>query len=355
MTGTAARFDTGELRNFANKALVAAGLTDHLAQVVAEVLVEGDLMGHDTHGLALLPSYLTALQNAGMTTEGSPEILRDRTAAALWDGKFLPGPWLITEGFRIGIERAREAGTFSLSIQRSHHTASLVAYLRPVVEAGMVGFLAVSDPTEVCVVPFGGTRPVLSTNPIAWGFPGETGGHILIDVSTSATTNGMVNRLHKSGERFQHNWLADNQGRATNDPAVRFGEPVGSILPLGGIESGHKGTGLGIATEGLTHALSGHGRHTAPRGWQANVFLQVIDPEAFGGRQAMESEVNHLRSTIRNTPPADPMRPVRVPGDRALQNRARQLSQGVSLADSILVGLQEWARKLNIGELEAQK
>jgi LDH2 family malate/lactate/ureidoglycolate dehydrogenase len=339
--------DAAGLRDFATSALCAAGLASSMAPTVAEVLVEGDLMGHDTHGLALLPAYLSALENGGMARSGQPEVLRDCPAAMLWDGCFLPGPWLLTEGFRQGVKRAHENGTFTLAIARSHHTASLVAYLRPVVEQGMVAMITVSDPTEACVLPFGGTAPLLSTNPLAWGFPG-TEGAILVDVSTSTTTNGMVRRLSEQNRLFRDELLADNAGRASRDPAVRLTDPPGSILPLGGMASGHKGTGLGIVVEALTHGLSGNGRHTGPQGWQANVFLQVFDPEIFGGRSALETELGHLARNIRANKPTDPDKAVRLPGDRALNNRARHLSQGVPLIAPIYQKLEEWAVKLKI-------
>lgn len=346
-------YDSAALRLFAGEALMAAGLAQDLAPDVASVLVEGDLMGHDTHGLALLPAYLAALENGGMKREGRPQVINDRPAAALWDGCFLPGPWLLAEGLRLGVERARQAGTFSLSIRRSHHTASLVAYLLPVVEAGMIATITVSDPTETCVVPFGGAEPVISTNPVAWGFPGEAGA-VLVDVSTSSTTNGMVKRLASDNRLFANEWLADNQGRPSRDPAVRFTDPPGSIQPLGAAASGHKGTGLGITVEALTHGLSGNGRRHEPKGWQANVFLQVLDPEVFGGRDGFEAELGHLAGRIRSSRPADPDRPVRVPGDRALKNRSERLQSGVPLSEAILAGLREWAGKLGIDTPEAR-
>ncbi len=341
------RFAAEALCGFAIDCLTARGLAPELAQKVAEILVEGDLMGHDTHGLALLPAYLAALESGGMRANGQPKVIADRPAAAVWDGDFLPGPWLLSEGFRLGIERARESGTFTLSIARSHHTASLAAYLRPVVEAGMIGMIAVSDPTESCVLPFGGTAPLLSTNPLAWGFPGQKQ-PVLVDISTSMTTNGMVKRRAAAGELFSEACLADAHGQPSRDPAVRFGNPPGSILPLGGMSSGHKGTALGIVAEALTHGLSGNGRGPRPKGWQSNVLLQVLDPEAFGGLGAFGAELDHLAGAIRANPPADPARPTRVPGDQALARRAERLIAGVPLAASILNGLDDCARALSL-------
>ncbi len=344
---TQIRFRATDLHAFAVAALTAATLPARFAEAIAAVLVEGDLMGHTTHGLALLPAYLASLENGGMAREGSYEVLKDKQATALWDGRYLPGPWLITQGFALGIERAQQFGTFTLGIRRSHHTASLVAYLKAVTDAGFVGILSVSDPTERCVAPAGGRAPLHSTNPIAFGLPTE-GAPILVDISTSSTTNGMVKRLAAVGEGFTHDWLVSADGKASGDPQVRFSEPPGAILPLGGMDNGHKGFGLGILTEALTHGLSGHGRVLDPKGWQANVFIQVIDPDFFAGLDVLRRELSHFVDTAHAVPPIDPARPVRLPGERGLMLRQDQLREGVSLSQPITDGLKPWTDKFGI-------
>jgi len=326
---------------------MSVGLPEHLAEITASILVEGDLMGHTTHCLDLLPAYLAGLENGGMERSGSHEVLKDKQATALWDGRFLPGPWLISQGFALGIERARQFGTFTLSIRRSHHTASLVAYLKAVTDAGLIGLLSVSDPAERCVAPAGGRAPLHSTNPIAFGLPTE-GEPILVDISTSSTTNGMVKRLLASGEQFAHDWLVSAQGAAGRDPQLRFDDPPGAILPLGGMDNGHKGFGLGILSEALTHGLSGHGRMLDPRGWQANVFLQVLDPDMFAGADILRREMSFFAESAHKVPPIDPDRPVRLPGERGLAFRAMQLQDGVALSAAIVEGLRPWAEKFDL-------
>ncbi|SMQ85764.1 L-lactate dehydrogenase [Devosia lucknowensis] len=341
------RFAAAELVAFARNALIAGGLGTAFAETTADVLVEGDLMGHTTHGLALLPAYLAALENGGMAREGSFDVLRDKQATALWDGRFLPGPWLITQGFALGVERARTFGTFTLSIRRSHHTASLVAYLKAVTDAGLMGILSVSDPTERCVAPAGGRAPLHSTNPIAFGLPTEEA-PILVDISTSSTTNGLVKRLFASGGQLPHDWLVSAEGEASADPGVRFTDPPGAVLPLGGMDNGHKGFGLGILAEALTHGLSGHGRVIEPRGWQANVFIQVLDPEFFAGADVLRRELSHFADTAHAVPPIDPARPVRLPGERGLALRETQLREGMVLSPAIVEGLAPWAEKYGL-------
>lgn len=341
------RYPADALRLFAQALLTRAGLPDDRAQAVAEVLVEGDLLGHDTHGLALLAPYLAEIERGAMAATGDIVVLNDRPAALLWDGCRLPGPWLTRYATDTAIERARAYGTATVVIRRSHHIACLAAYLCRATEQGFVLLLACSDPNAASVAPFGGTRAVFTPDPLAIGFP-TAGDPVLVDISASVTTNGMSARLHKLGRRFVHRWLLDAGGNATDDPAVLFAVPQGTILPLGGLEAGHKGYGLALLNEALTGGLAGFGRADPKEGWGATVFVQALDPEAFGGRDAFVRQAEFITAQCRHNPPRPGVDAVRVPGERALARRREQLARGLQLHDSILPALEPWAQRFDI-------
>lgn len=340
------------LLSFAQALLEASGLAADRAATVADVLVEGDLLGHTTHGLALLPGYLDAISTGGMATQGEWETVSDRGASVLWDGRRLPGPWLVTRAIDLALERAAAHGTATVVIRRSHHIACLAAYLARVTARGMVVLLQSSDPSVASVAPFGGTRAFITPNPMAAGFP--TGGDpVLLDVSTSTTTNGLTGRLKNEGAVLGHPWLLDAAGQPTPDPAALFTDPPGSILPLGGLDSGHKGYALGLLVEALTAALGGFGRADASEGWGAAVFLQVIDPAAFGGLDGFLRQTTWLADAARASPPTPGTDAVRLPGARGLALRRRQLAEGVRLYPSIMPALAPWAGRLGVPAPEA--
>ena len=211
------RYATQALHEFAHDLLINAGLERDMAAVVAEVLLEGDLLGHDTHGLALLASYLRELDAGTMTKSGQHRVVEERAAGALWDGDRLPGPWLTRLAIDDAIERARRCGTGTVVIRRSHHIACLAAYLSRATERGFVLLLSCSDPNAASVAPHGGTRAVFTPDPLAFGFPTQ-GDPVLIDLSASLTTNGMTARLHKHGQRLAHPWLMTADGKSYRRP-----------------------------------------------------------------------------------------------------------------------------------------
>jgi L-lactate dehydrogenase len=344
---TTPRYSYSALVDFARTLLARSGLDDAKAAAVAEILVEGDLMGHDTHGLGLLGPYLDELAAGRMEKEGRPTVLADFPAAVTWDGRRLPGPWLVVEAMALATERAATQGTCTVVIRRSHHIACLAAYLKRATDQGLMMVLTCSDPTGASVAPHGGLDAVFTPNPIAAGFP-TTGVPVLMDVSTSTTTNGLTGRLHKEGRKLPADWLVDAQGVSTNDPAVLFANPKGTILPLGGKDSGHKGYGLTLLVEALTGGLAGHGRADPPEGWGATVYLQIIDPRAFAGTDAFVRQTGEVADRCHASKPIDKASPVRTPGEKGIGLADRQRAGGVALYPTIMPTLAGWATRLGI-------
>lgn len=335
------------LLQLAHQLLTRTGVAEPIARDVAEVLLEGDLLGHDTHGLALLAPYLAEIEKGAMARDGQYTIVNERAATAVWDGQRLPGPWLTRRAIDAAIDRATTFGTGTVVIKRSHHIACLAAYLQRATDKAMVILLTCSDPNTASVAPFGGTRALVTPDPIAFGFP--TGGDpVLIDISASITTNGMSARLARQGKRFAHDWLLDADGNPTGDPAALTTNPPGTILPLGGLEAGHKGFGLALIVEALTGGLAGFGRADEKQGWGATVCVQVFDADAFGGATALVRQTEHLRQAAHANPPRSGFERVRLPGERGLARKREQLADGVTLNPDILPALKPWAQKLGV-------
>jgi L-lactate dehydrogenase len=341
------RYAAADLTTFATTLLHHAGLIRERAAVVADALVEADLMGHSTHGLQLLAPYLHELEVGNMAKDGEPVTIADHGSAITWDGGYLPGPWLMHQAMNVAFERIHTHPVVTIVIRRSHHIACLAVYPKHATDKGLLMLLTCSDPNNRSVAPYGGIKPIYTPNPLAAGIP--TGGEpIILDISLSCTANGVVARAQKEGKRLPYGWLLDAQGHLTSNPAVLSADPPGSILPLGGQDLGYKGFALGILVEALTASLGGHGRADHPDHWGASVFLQMINPAAFGGLDAFVRETDWLADACRSNPvkPGDP--PARLPGSRALTLRAEQLQNGIALYPAILPALSPWAEKFQI-------
>ena len=341
------RYHFTDLIHFARQLLAQSGLDQDKAEAVADTLVQGDLMGHTTHGLALLAGYLRELETGAMRKEGNPLVVADFPAAVTWDGQRLPGPWLVFQAMALAAQRAATQGTCTVVIRRSHHIACLAAYHKRATDQGLMMVLACSDPNAASVAPFGGLDAVFTPNPMSAGIP-TSGVPVVMDVSTSATTNGLTNRLHQEGKRLPAHWVLDGNGVPGDDPGVLFADPKGTILPLGGADSGHKGYGLSLLVEALTGGLAGHGRADVPEGWGATVYLQIIDPRAFAGLAAFTRQTGAVADQCRSSRPSQPGRAVRTPGENGLAMATAQMKNGVELYPSIMPMLDTWADKLAV-------
>ena len=347
MPSASPRHDAVVLTAFARALLEAQRVRGDIAADVAAILVDGDLLGHTTHGLALLPGYLGELETGSMRGDGEPAVVNARAAAQLWDGRRLPGPWLTLRAIDAAATMARACGTGTVVVKRSHHIACLAAYAKRIADAGMLGFVHCSDPSMKSVAPFGGVSAVFTPNPLSAGIP-TSHDPMLLDISASLTTNGFTNRLFKAGQKLPHPWVQDARGNATDDPGVLFADPPGTLLPLGGLDAGHKGYALALLVEAVTGGLAGFGRADPAEGWGATVFVQVLDPAAFGGVDAFARQTDHLVDTCHAAAPRPGVPRVRVPGENGLARFRAQRAEGVALHPSILPALAAWAAKSSV-------
>lgn len=341
---TAPRYDDAALTQYAQSLLTAVGMPADKARDVASVLVEADLLGHDTHGLDLLTPYMADAEAGRMTLSGDPVVLNDRPAVLSWDGRRLPGPWLVLRALEQATQRALAYGTGTVSVRRGYHIGCLAVYARRVAAQGYVLLLYSSAPAGASVAPYGGTRALFSPSPLAVGFP--TGGDpVLVDVSTSITTNNLTARLNREGRKLPGKWLIDETGAPTDDPGVLVAPRTGTILPLGGLDAGHKGYGLSLMVEALTAGLAGHGRSDPGERFGATLFVQVIDPDAFSGIDEFRAQMDWIVDACRSNPPARGVDEVRLPGQRGLALMREQLRRGVALKPSIVAALARLGEK----------
>jgi LDH2 family malate/lactate/ureidoglycolate dehydrogenase len=337
------RFDVEAVERFTLGVFLAAGLDPDKARAVSHYLVEADLMGHTTHGLALAPGYLQSIADGIMTKAGKPVIVSDRGACVAWDGQRLPGAWLTEAAMDLAIERAQQFGTAIVTVGNSHHIGCLAAYLTRATDRGNLVTLASSSPSGASVAPFGGRKGVFSPNPIAYGIP-TSGAPILIDISASITTAHMSRRLVREGKRFPQAWLLNPDGSPTDDP--RTLDQGGTILPAGGLDHGQKGYGMALFIEALTQGLAGFGRADQPMGTSAAVTIQVLDPDAFAGQSAFRLQMDWLANACLTNPPRPGVESVRLPGGNALARKQQALEDGLLLQEGVFDAFVEKASSL---------
>ncbi|WP_313617461.1 Ldh family oxidoreductase [Agrobacterium sp.] len=341
---TASRYDVDAVRDLTHRLFVASGMAEAVALDVTECLLTADMMGHSTHGLIIAPWYFEEIGRGGMNLEGTYEVRSDRGGCIAWNGRRLPGAWLINRAIDVALERISDHGVVTVTIADGHHTGALATYLPRLTERGLLVQLACSGPASGGVAPFGGTRGIFTPNPLSAGIPSR-GDPILLDISCSITTIKRSTQLAEAGQHYPGVWALDADGNPSDDPQVLIsGE--GSLLPVGGLDHGHKGYAMALLVEALTQGLSGVGRKDGLSGIAMNTFLQVIDPSAFGGSEAFLDEATWLIDACHANPPRPGVSKVRVPGDQARSRMAKARQSGVLLDQVIVAGLEPYAEKI---------
>ncbi|MDB5412999.1 MAG: yjmC 1, partial [Rubritepida sp.] len=176
--------------------LQAWGSPAHLAEVTAEVMVETDLMGVDSHGISMLMNYEEMLRAGQLRISGEPRIARDFAATALVDGADGLGHPAAVMAMKLAIEKARAFGVGAVGVVNSHHFGAAGYYARLASSAGLIG-LVTSSTRGVLMVPTRATEPVLGTNPIAFAAPaGPDHRPVVLDMATTTVAGNKVKVYH---------------------------------------------------------------------------------------------------------------------------------------------------------------
>jgi LDH2 family malate/lactate/ureidoglycolate dehydrogenase len=342
------RLPAGHLEALAANLFAGAGMEEGKAQCMAHLLLLTDRMGRPTHGLAQAAAYLDQIEKGLMTTSGEPEIIRDTGSTFVWDGRYLPGLWLMDQAIEIALSRVAEHGVVTFACSKSHHIGCLAALAKKAADRGCYAMLASSGPHTRIVAPYGGKEGLFSPNPFAFAFP-TSAFPVLIDTCASITTLSLTREKAAAGIEFDQPWLLDHEGRPSRDPTiVERATEKGSLMLLGGEDSGHKGFGLALMVEALTQGLSGHGRRDAPTRWGASIYMQIIDPEAFAGREAFIEQMDFFADRCHANAPIDPAHPVRLPGEQANRRIAEADALGVPVSPETMAALTQWAQRLGV-------
>ena len=323
-----------------------AGSPADEAKLVASSLVKANLMGHDSHGVGLVPTYVRHIQ-AGLLIPGtSAECVKDDGAIMMFDGCRGFGRRAGGEAMAAAAERCRDTGVVLMTLRNAHHIGRIGAYGEIAMEHGLISlhFVNVIDhgPT---VAPWGGGEARYVTNPVCIAVPGtENTPPTLLDMATSLIALGKARVAMSKGEQVEEGLMIDADGKPTTDPSVMYGNPKGALLPFGD----HKGSGLALMCELLAGGLSGGGT-IQPDNPQLqsiinNMFTIVIDPARLVDMTWLRSEIDATITYVKSARPVDPDKPVIVAGDAERARTAERMAAGIEIND------EAWAEMRASGE-----
>ena len=237
-------------RGRATDLLTAVGLRPDRAAATARALVLAEVWGLASHGLLRLPVYLDRTIAGGHPADADLTVVTDTGALIVLDGGGGLGHWQLGEAVGLGIERARDHGVALVAVGDSGHCGALGVFAADAAEAGMAALVFSTGPAVL--PPWGGDQRLLSTSPLAAGFPVKPRPAV-VDLAMSTVARGKIAAYAARGEQLPDGWALDASGEPTNDPDVAI---RGMLSPLGGA----KGYALAFMVEALTAGLVGPSR-----------------------------------------------------------------------------------------------
>ncbi len=350
------RVPARQIRQQLVSVLRAWGMSEAHAGTTAEMMLETDLRGVDSHGISMLPTYDREFRAGRLNMRPVFQTVREGPAMALIDADAALGHPVSVHAMNLAVDKCREGGVAVVSVFNSHHFGAAGCYSRIAAERGVIGMVT-SATRGVSMVPTFAAEPVMGTNPLAFAAPARRNPPFQLDMATTTVAAGRV-KVHKLNHRpLPPGWVVDGDGRPVTDAeeAFRyvFERPEGGITPLGGAREagGHKGYGLAVMVHILGGTLSGASfspirNRTQQPSAPHNIghFFLAIDPRAFRGAGEFEHDLDQVIDVLHNARPADPAQPVLVAGDPEMATRSERLQHGVPVPDDLMEQLRAVAK-----------
>ena len=327
--------------------LAAWGMDAAVVKTTADVMLETDLVGVDSHGISMLMSYDEQRRRGKLNLDAKPRVVRENAATALIDADAGLGHFRRVMAMSLAIDKAKGAGIGAVSVFNSHHFGAAGYYAAMAAKRGLLG-LVTSSARGIMVVPTRAAVPVLGTNPIAFAAP--------------TRRNNPFQPRHRDGDRRgqqgqglrpqrqvdSSGWVSDERGEPIRDAALAMDylwkRDVGGLTPLGGTPemASHKGYGLSMMAHILGAVLSGGAfppilAQTRAASDPDNVghFFLAIDPGAFRLDGAFEDELDAIVDFLHASKPLDAAEPVLVAGDPEAATRAKRLHEGIPIPGAL--------------------
>ncbi|HEY7578355.1 MAG TPA: Ldh family oxidoreductase [Acetobacteraceae bacterium] len=313
------RLSVAEARALGEASLRRIGFPADEAAIITDQLIDNALCGYR---FASLPRILAIAEDERTGKPRAPvRVVRETPVSALVDGGNKVGYVAAYRGAEIAISKALASGIAVVGVHNSYYSGRNAYYVELMVRAGLVGIHTASARPHV--LPPGGRRAALGTNPISIGFP-STNGPVIYDIGTASLMWGEVLLMARLGQALPEGVGFDAEGGPTRNAGAVARD--GSVTAFGG----HKGYGLSFAIQAL-------GLLAGAVGQDYGFLFIAIDPAIlvadFAARMA------ELVARVKATPRQPGVGEIRIPSERAFREREQRRREGIVLDRKVVEAL----------------
>jgi len=339
-----ASIPTKKIFDVAKEILLACGLPEEDAAIVADTIVSAHRKEKHTHGLGRLPIYHRKIGSGQMVPKTPMEMVSDRGVVSVYDAGNGFGQVAAYKAMHICLNKAAEFGIGVVAIRNSNSFGTADYFGEMATEGGMIG-IVMGNASPALATP-GGNRSVMGTNPLCFAFPGtDKNPPIVLDMACSVVARGKIRMALKNGEKIPENWAVDADGAPTDDPEKALG---GMINAMGG----YKGFGLALVVDILAGMMSGSAfggevkALNTPEGFSRyGHFLAAINPDFFLVDTEYCEKMDSLVERVKNS--GEPGA-VLLPGERSFVSSQRN-AESVELSERIIIETNQLATLVGAG------
>ena len=330
----------------------AWGMSDAHADTTAEMMVETDLRGVDSHGIGMLPTYDQEFRNGRLNMRPTFKKARENAATALVDADRSLGHPAAVYAMNLAVDKCLAAGVGVVAVFNSHHFGAAGCYSRIAADRGVIG-LVTSATRGVTMVPTFAAEPVMGTNPLAFAAPAKRNPPFELDMATTTVAAGKV-RVYKLNHRpLPTGWVIDGDGKVVTDSAKGFQHVTdrdGGITPLGGSrEAGsHKGYGLAVMVHVLAGTLAGASfspirNQTQKQSDPHNIghFFMALDPAAFRPLDEFRRDMDRLARELKDSSKAEGQDRIYIHGEKSFAKMEKHRKEGIPLDAKVVENLKK--------------
>ena len=356
------RVQVDSLKSFCRQVFEKVDVSPADAEVSADVLVQADLRGIGSHGVARLRRYFRGLQTGQMLTKPEIKVERETATTALIDGGAGLGPPVGVRGMRMAIGKAEEMGVGFVAVRNSTHYGIAGYYAMMALEHDFIGISMTNS--DVLVVPTFGRDAKLGTNPISVAVPSGKERPFVLDMATSGVPRGKIEVYKRLGKDLPLGWATDEHGTATTD-ASRVIENLnhragGGLLPLGGVGEllgGHKGYGLALLVDILCGVLPGAGyadtvypKDARGKPLPANVghFFGALRVDGFRPLAEFKATMDDIIRRMKDTPKAEGQQRIYIHGEKEYEATEKRAAKGIPLHPNVVADIKAIAEELGM-------
>lgn len=353
-----------ELQEFMVDVFSKLGVPQEEAKICAEVLIESDLRGIESHGIGRCKMYYDRIKAGIQFPTTKIDIIKDKYATAVWDGNHGMGHVISYRAMQEAIDKAKKYGIGCVVVRNSTHYGIAGYYASMAIKEDMIGMTFTN--ARPSIAPTNGIDPMLGTNPICFGAPSNLDYPFLFDGATSISQRGKIEVLDREGKETPIGWAIDREGNPFTETKQLLRDLVAkqaAMLPIGGADEetgSHKGYSLGVMVEILCAALQSgsylndlHGFDSEGKQvpYKLGHFFMAINIDFFTEIDDFKKITGDIMKALKDSTVAPNKDKIWIAGEKEYYKENEVRREGVHITPALLNNIKIMKKELRINSL----